>query len=52
MRPPERLLEVREHVVGVLDADGDPHHVGRDAGLALFGWSIGRRTEAINEIVR
>lgn len=26
--------------------------VGIYVGLALFGWSIGRRTEAINEIVR
>lgn len=26
--------------------------LGIYVGLALFGWSIGRRTEAINEIVR
>lgn len=26
--------------------------IGIYAGLALIGWSIGRRTEAINEIVR
>ncbi|PGF16596.1 hypothetical protein CP556_11015 [Natrinema sp. CBA1119] len=56
------LLLISALILLVLDAVGIPLDgligiyalpaLGIYAGLALFGWSIGRRTEAINEIVR
>jgi hypothetical protein len=34
-------VEIGDQVIGILDPDGDPHHVGRSArGLLLFGGQL------------
>src|SRR3989440_12701093 len=35
-RRPERLIEVGDDVIDVLDANAEPDHLGPDAGLALL----------------